>query len=88
MFGPRIIAAPGDPVASNWKVYVDNYLEGYHIPVVHPTPGGRGLRRGGDEGQALYYWVFPNLMPNVYPGNLQTNLIVPLSPERTLARFE
>jgi phenylpropionate dioxygenase-like ring-hydroxylating dioxygenase large terminal subunit len=24
-------------LACNWKVYVDNYLEGYHIPVVHPT---------------------------------------------------
>ncbi len=24
-------------VACNWKVYVDNYLEGYHVPVVHPT---------------------------------------------------
>lgn len=23
-------------VASNWKVYVDNYLEGYHLPYVHP----------------------------------------------------
>ena len=23
-------------VACNWKVYVDNYLEGYHIPIVHP----------------------------------------------------
>ena len=23
-------------VASNWKVYVDNYLEGYHVPYVHP----------------------------------------------------
>jgi choline monooxygenase len=23
-------------VASNWKVYIDNYLEGYHIPHVHP----------------------------------------------------
>jgi phenylpropionate dioxygenase-like ring-hydroxylating dioxygenase large terminal subunit len=23
-------------VACNWKVYVDNYLEGYHIPFVHP----------------------------------------------------
>ncbi len=23
-------------VACNWKVYVDNYLEGYHIPHVHP----------------------------------------------------
>src|SRR5262249_16175999 len=21
----------------NWKVYVDNYLEGYHIPIVPPT---------------------------------------------------
>ncbi len=23
-------------VACNWKVYVDNYLEGYHVPYVHP----------------------------------------------------
>lgn len=24
-------------VDCNWKVYVDNYLEGYHVPHVHPT---------------------------------------------------
>src|SRR5262249_38491331 len=23
-------------VNCNWKVYVDNYLEGYHIPIAHP----------------------------------------------------
>ncbi|MAL10979.1 MAG: (2Fe-2S)-binding protein [Maricaulis sp.] len=23
-------------VESNWKVYADNYLEGYHVPVLHP----------------------------------------------------
>jgi len=23
-------------VDCNWKVYVDNYLEGYHVPLVHP----------------------------------------------------
>jgi choline monooxygenase len=23
-------------VACNWKVYVDNYVEGYHLPTVHP----------------------------------------------------
>lgn len=23
-------------VACNWKVYVDNFLEGYHVPYVHP----------------------------------------------------
>ena len=22
---------------ANWKAYADNYLEGYHIPLVHPT---------------------------------------------------
>ena len=30
----------------NWKVYVDNYLEGYHLPSVHPT-----LNRELDYGQ-------------------------------------
>lgn len=24
-------------VAANWKVYVDNYLEGYHVPTIHPA---------------------------------------------------
>ena len=104
----------------NWKVYVDNYLEGYHIPIAHPglmreidfaqyrtdtfryhsqqfapiramkaddsrerfyTPG-TGLR------DALYFWVFPNLMLNIYPDNISTNVIVPLSHEKTLTIFE
>ncbi len=26
-----------EDLACNWKTYVDNYLEGYHIPLVHPT---------------------------------------------------
>ena len=104
----------------NWKVYVDNYLEGYHIPIAHPGlmreidyaqyrtdtfrfhsqqfapirgikpeesserlyAPGRGLR------EALYFWVFPNLMLNIYPDNIQTNVIVPLSHEKTLTIFE
>jgi choline monooxygenase len=24
-------------IECNWKVYVDNYLEGYHIPIAHPA---------------------------------------------------
>jgi choline monooxygenase len=103
----------------NWKVYVDNYLEGYHIPIVHPElfqeldyrayrvetgsyhskqhapirskKEDSLYRRGLPEGaapEALYYWVFPNLMLNLYPDNLQTNTILPLSAERTLTRFE
>jgi choline monooxygenase len=109
-------------VGCNWKVYIDNYLEGYHIPIAHPglfkeldydqyrveTFGhyskqhapirpakegevqGRDRRyiRDGNEAQALYYWVFPNVIFNFYPDNLQINSIIPLDHERTLTVFE
>jgi choline monooxygenase len=45
-------------------------------------PPGKGLK------EALYFWVFPNLMLNIYPDNIQMNLIVPLSHEKTLTIFE
>ncbi len=37
---------------------------------------------------AQYFWVFPNLMLNCYPDNLQVNLVLPLAPDRTLTIFE
>jgi phenylpropionate dioxygenase-like ring-hydroxylating dioxygenase large terminal subunit len=33
----RYVMTRDYPVAANWKVYVDNYLEGYHLPLVHPA---------------------------------------------------
>lgn len=103
-------------LACNWKVYVDNYLEGYHIPVAHPelfrqidysayrvetrrwhsrqhapvkgsgTLYHRDLAKG-EAPEALYYWLFPNLMVNVYPDHVQLNLIEPLGPGRCRTRF-
>ncbi len=108
--GMRPAARKEWSVDCNWKVYVDNYLEGYHIPIVHPSlfreidyPNYRTetrtsysiqhapLRhperiRGG--GEAQYFWIFPNLMLNVYPDNFSTNLIVPAGPDRTVTIFE
>ena len=104
----------------NWKVYVDNYLEGYHIPIAHPglmkeidyahyrtdtyryysqqfapiramkldDSSERFYAPGTGLQEALYFWVFPNLMLNIYPDNISTNLIVPLSQEKTLTIFE
>jgi choline monooxygenase len=101
----------------NWKVYVDNYAEGYHIPIIHPglmreidyqryrtvTRRYHSLQdapiKSGDDpdrryspsetqGAAYYFWVFPNLMLNVYPDNLSTNLIVPMGHDKTLTIFE
>ncbi|PYU09218.1 MAG: (2Fe-2S)-binding protein [Acidobacteria bacterium] len=104
----------------NWKVYVDNYLEGYHIPIAHPglmkeidyakygtdtfryysqqfapirtmkpeDAGDRLYAPGAGLQDALYFWIFPNLMLNIYPDNISTNVIVPLSHEKTLTIFE
>ena len=97
----------------NWKVYVDNYLEGYHIPIVHPglfreldypnyrteTKGNYSIqfaptkkpdriRTAAGDDQVRFFWVYPNLMLNVYPDNYSTNLILPLGPNRTLTIFE
>lgn len=104
-------------VDCNWKVYVDNYLEGYHIPIAHPSLSreldysqyrtetkryysiqhsplkretSTRLARGWNEDDvaAQYFWIFPNLMLNVYADNYSTNLIVPLDTNRTLTVFE
>ena len=107
-------------IACNWKVYIDNYLEGYHLPVVHP-----GLHKELDYDQyrvephryfsiqhaplravhgantdryynpaetdvpeAVYVWLFPNTMLNVYMGQMQTNVVIPLAHDRTRVVFD
>jgi choline monooxygenase len=107
-------------LACNWKVYVDNYLEGYHIPVVHPSlhkeidydsyrvepqryssiqhaplrplVGGTTERQydptKADVPEAVYGWIFPNIMLNIYMGQMQTNVVIPVSEDRTIVAFE
>jgi phenylpropionate dioxygenase-like ring-hydroxylating dioxygenase large terminal subunit len=105
--GPRVEY----DVRCNWKVYVDNFLEGYHVPYVHPEllklydysqyrtevfdwyslqvgplSGGDNIY-GARDGEALYYHIFPNFMLNILPGRLQTNLVVPIAPDRCKVIF-
>ncbi|WP_374585185.1 aromatic ring-hydroxylating dioxygenase subunit alpha [Pseudoduganella sp.] len=97
-------------LACNWKVYVDNFLEGYHLPFVHP-----GLSRVLDyraydtelaqwhslqhsplrnndgiygDGNAWYYFVYPNTMLNITPGRLQTNRILPAGHGHCIVEFD
>jgi choline monooxygenase len=101
----------------NWKVFVDNYLDGgYHVPHIHSdlnsvlepgkykietgdryclqwTPLASGAEapgvssvRAGDR--ALYYWIYPNFMINIYAGVMDTNLVLPLATDRTEVIFD
>ena len=100
----------------NWKVFVDNYLDGgYHVPHLHKgldsvldyskytiENGERyclqsspmvstcddevGAVRGGNR--ALYYWLYPNFMMNYYEGVLDTNLVRPITIDRTEVIFD
>ncbi len=101
----------------NWKVYVDNYLDGgYHVPHLHkglnsvldykeytiensehyslqssPMVGSEehasfAATRTGDR--AYYYWLYPNFMINFYDGVMDTNLVLPLTPDKCLVQFD
>ena len=101
----------------NWKVYVDNYLDGgYHVPHLHKglnsvldyteyriENGDRyslqtsPIVRSGEHAEfaatrtgdrACYYWLYPNFMINIYQGVMDTNLVLPLAPDRCLVQFD
>jgi len=98
----------------NWKVFVDNYLDGgYHVPVLHgalraqldldsyrtrlysnwsvqtvdgtatESPPSIDFPERIGSG-AVYAWLHPNVMLNRYGPILDTNLLLPLGPDRTL----
>jgi choline monooxygenase len=101
----------------NWKVFVDNYLDGgYHVPHIHGglssvlnnsayaiEPGEHfclqsspmstdrsdaqtAAARKGDR--ALYYWIYPNFMINIYDRVMDTNLVIPRGVDRTEVIFD
>jgi choline monooxygenase len=112
--GLRFVARKEYELACNWKVFVDNYLDGgYHVNTVHPdlagvldysqyrtetfahtsvqtsplVPGGSAASvRSGDV--AMYWWVWPNFMLNLYEGVMDTNLVLPLGPGRCRVVFD
>jgi len=100
----------------NWKVFVDNYLDGgYHVPHLHKgldsvldysqytiengerfclqsSPMTSGVNEDLNESRkgerALYYWLYPNFMINLYEGMMDTNLVRPITIDRTQVIFD
>lgn len=99
----------------NWKVAVDNYLDGgYHVPFLHKGLGSQldldtyttdikkiystqfvdnSKKEGSSDvngdfqervgKQALYTYIFPNLMINLYGKILDINIVNPIAVDKT-----
>jgi len=100
----------------NWKVFVDNYLDGgYHVPHLHKgldsvldytnytiecggrhclqsspmvTTGETNVAETRKGERALYYWIYPNFMVNCYEGVMDTNLVRPITIDKTEVTFD
>ena len=104
-------------VNCNWKVFVDNYLDGgYHVPHIHgglngvldyrnykietgerfcvqsspivPNVGEFKTSEVRKGERAFYYWIYPNLMINIYDGLMDTNLVIPRGVDKTDVIFD
>jgi choline monooxygenase len=90
-------------IKCNWKVFVDNYLDGgYHVNYIHPSLSNvlnykeyyttlhewsnlqsAPLKKDGvidavrSGAEAQYWWLYPNLMINMYEGTMDTNIVFP-----------
>ena len=56
--------------------------EAFDLPADHPDGGGRS-----GPVAAYWFWLFPNLMLNVYPWGLSVNVVQPLAVDRTRVRY-
>ena len=99
----------------NWKVYIDNYLEGLHIPIVHPklnktinyksyktelfkncslqyapllNISNPYSRLSSQDSTVYYYTIFPNILLNIGPSRLQTNVVEPINKKSCVVHFD
>ncbi|MGE8005138.1 aromatic ring-hydroxylating oxygenase subunit alpha [Lysinibacillus sp. NPDC093216] len=66
-------------------------LENYNIDTFNTyTCQYSEMKQGEEADPAFFYWVWPNLMISIYPGeegNITTSQILPISPNQSLAIY-
>jgi len=107
-------------IKTHWALYCDNYLEGFHVPFVHPALNKAlehkeydteiydycNLQLGvagegspsfdlpasspdyGKDIMAYYWWVYPNMMFNIYTWGISVNVVEPIDQHHTRVTFK
>jgi choline monooxygenase len=89
--------------AVNWKAYLDQFTEYYHVPAVHspdkagglegytalPFKGGMCMEapRGATYWASKWLWNWPNWTISTFPGGAKISRIMPLSAREIEVRF-
>lgn len=89
--------------AINWKTYIDQFNEFYHVPPVHAPLGaiglehytaepGRGMMRmkapaGGAHYGGRWFWAWPNWTVSIFPGGAKTSRVNPLAADLVEVEF-
>ncbi|MEM8652492.1 MAG: aromatic ring-hydroxylating dioxygenase subunit alpha [Pseudomonadota bacterium] len=66
----KIVHSATEIWETNWKCLVENFMEGYHLSVVHPetlhgyTPTGLSKKAASGEGFTSYYANYPHDIPS------------------------
>jgi choline monooxygenase len=81
---PRPPRAPGLNRLLDYRSYRTE-LARWHSLQWSPLESDPALYGNGD---ALYYWLWPNTMLNILPGRLQTNTVIPLGVDRCRVLFD
>jgi choline monooxygenase len=90
-------------VATNWKTYIDQFVENYHVPSIHspdksvamdaftsiPKKGMMVITTPAARAYGgKWLWGWPNWTLSLFAGGMKTSRINPLSAERFEAYFD
>jgi choline monooxygenase len=73
----------------DYRQYVTELHE-RHVVQYAPVreTGATYYRSTSADGQAWYYWLFPNVMLNIYENQLQTNIVIPKATDACQVQFD
>ena len=77
---------PGLNKLLDYKAYTTELFDHYSLQFSPFKPGASIYSK--DNGEAYYYFIFPNMMLNILPNRLQVNLIVPLDANHCRVIFD
>jgi len=71
----------------DYRNYVTEVEEFYSLQYSPFSDSGSDNIYKTEDGEAFYYFIYPNMMLNILPGRLQTNVVIPVDQNQCIVEF-